>query len=145
MSGTALGDKVPLMGEYKGQAVFDSGSHTWEHRLFLVFAPSPVDDRYVGQRRLLEGARGGFAERDLLRGDLFERETGTFDGGPVSPQHAAWAWERYGVEPGRFAAVLVGKDGTVKHRSDEPVEPVDLYAPIDEMPMRRREMRGRGG
>ncbi len=112
---------------------------------FPGLRPSPVDDRYVGQRRLLEGARGGFAERDRLRGDLFERDTGNFDGGPVSAEHAAWAWERYGVEPGRFAAVLVGKDGTVKHRFDKPVEPDEIYALIDEMPMRRREMRGRGG
>jgi uncharacterized protein DUF4174 len=84
-------------------------------------------------------------ERDPLRGDLFEREMGTFDGGPVAAEHAAWAWDRYGVEPGRFAAVLVGKDGTVKHRSGEPVDSWDLYAVIDEMPMRRREMRERGG
>ena len=41
--------------------------------------------------------------------------------------------------------MLVGKDGTVKHRSGEPVEPDELYALIDEMPMRRREMRERGG
>ena len=47
--------------------------------------------------------------------------------------------------PGRFAAVLVGKDGTVKHRSGEPVEPEYLYALIDQMFMRRREMRERGG
>ena len=133
------------MVEYKEKEVFDAGFHTWEHRLFLVFALSPQDDCYVDQKRLLEGERSGFAERDLLRGDLFERETGTFDGGPVAPKHAAWAWERYGVEPGRFAAVLVGKDATVKHRSGEPAGPEDLYALIDEMPMRRREMREQGG
>jgi hypothetical protein len=63
----------------------------------------------------------------------------------VAPEHAAWAWDRYGVEPGRFAAVLVGKDGTVKHHFNEPVGPEDLYALIDQMPMRRREMRERGG
>jgi hypothetical protein len=124
---------------------FDNGSHTWEHRLFLVFAQSPEDDRYVRQSHLLEGERGSFAERDLLRGDLFERDMGTFDGGPVAPEHAAWAWDRYGVEPGRFAAMLVGKDGTVKHRSDEPIGPENLYALIDEMPIRRREMRERRG
>jgi hypothetical protein len=133
------------MVEYEEKRAFNNGSRAWEHRFFLIFAPSPEYDRYVDQRRLLEGARGGFAERDLLRGDLFEREAGTFDGGPVSAEHAAWAWERYGVEPGRFAAVLVGKDGTVKHRSDDPVEPDELYSLIDEMPMRRRDMRERGG
>ena len=140
-----MAGKVPLVVEYEEKGVFDTGSRVWGHRLLLVFAPSPEHDRYVDQKRLLKGARGGFAERDLLRGDLFEGETGTFDGGPVSAEHAAWAWKRYGVEPGRFAAVLVGKDGTVKHRSDEPVEPENLYALIDEMPMRRREMRERGG
>jgi hypothetical protein len=146
VSGTALAGKVPLMVEYREKGAFDNSSHTWKHRLFLVFAPSAEDARYVRQTRLLEGAaRDGFAERDLLRGDLFEGEAGTFDGGPVAPEHAAWAWDRYGVEPGRFAAVLVGKDGTVKHHSGEPVGPEDLYALIDQMPMRRREMRERGG
>ena len=52
--------------------------------------------------------------------------------------------ERFGVEPGTFAALLVGKDGAVKHRSAEPVEPGELYALVDAMPMRRREMRERG-
>ncbi len=145
MSGTALAGKAPFVVEFREKGAFDNGRRAWEHRLFLIFAPSPGDDRYVRQMRLLEGARDGFAERDLLRGDLFEGETGTFDGGPVSAGQAAWAWERYGVEPGRFAAVLVGKDGTVKHRSGKPVEPEDLYALIDQMPMRRREMRERGG
>lgn len=104
MSGTALAGKVPLMVEYRGKGAFDNGSHTWEYRLFLVLAQSSEDDRYVRQSHLLEGERGSFVKRDLLRGDLFERETGTFDGGPVAPEHAAWAWDRYGVEPGRFAA-----------------------------------------
>ncbi len=134
------------MVEYRESNTFNNGYREWEHRLFLVFAPSAEDARYVRQTRLLEGAaRDGFAERDLLRGDLFERETGTFDGGPVAPEHAAWAWDRYGVEPGRFAAVLVGKDGTVKHRSGEPIEPENLSALIDEMPIRRRGMRERRG
>jgi hypothetical protein len=146
VSSTALAGTVLFVVEYRETNTFNNGYWGWEHRLFLVFAPSAEDARYVRQTRLLEGAaRDGFAERDLLRGDLFERETGTFDGGPVAPEHAAWAWDRCGVEPGRFAAVLVGKDGTVKHRSGEPIEPENLYALIDEMPIRRRGMRERRG
>lgn len=131
------------MVEHEDRAVFDPGSHVWEHRLFLIFTPSPEDDRYVRQTRLLEGVHNGFVERDLLRGEFFEDGAGTFDGEPVHPEDAAGEWERYGVEPGRFAAVLVGKDGTVKYRSGEPVEPEDLYTRIDAMPMRRREVRER--
>ena len=61
----------------------------------------------------------------------------------MSSEEAPAARERFGVETGCFAAVLVGKDGTVKHRSHEPVAPEKLYELIDAMPMRQREMRER--
>jgi hypothetical protein len=43
-----------------------------------------------------------------------------------------------------FAALLVGKDGGVKRTSYEPLDTDDLFDQIDQMPMRRREMRERG-
>ena len=123
----------------------DLDAHRGEHRLFLIFASSPEDEGFVRQDRLLEGSVEGFAERELLRGDIFEDGTGNFGGAPVSSGEASAARERFGVEPGIFAALLVGKDGTVKHRSAEPVEPGEVFALVDAMPMRRREMRERGG
>lgn len=121
----------------------DFDAHRGEHRLFLIFTPSPKDGGFVRQGYLLSGSEGGFAERDLLRGDLFEDGTGSFGGTTISTRAATEARERFGVEPGTFAALLVGKDGTVKHRSAEPVAPGVIFALIDAMPMRRREMRGR--
>ena len=123
----------------------DLGAHTGEHRLFLTFAASPRNGGVVRQYGLLEGCEEGFAERDLVRGGFFEDGTGSFDGRPVSPGEAEAARGRFGVEPGRFVALLVGKDGTVKRRFHEPVGPDDLYDIVDSMPMRRREMRERGG
>lgn len=111
-------------------------SYRWKHRLFLIFAPDPEDDAYRCQRSLLRGSEGGFGERDLLRGDFFEEEEGAFAGEAVTPFDA-------GETRRRFVAVLVGKDGTAKRRSSEPVSPEELYAQIDAMPMRRREMRER--
>lgn len=118
------------------------GAHTSEHRRFLIFAPRPDDAAYALQCDLLAGEDASFAERDLLRGDFFfSTANGTFAGEKVSPAEAHAARERYGVEEDRFEAVLVGKDGGVKHRSAEPVAPAQLYVLIDAMPMRRREMR----
>jgi hypothetical protein len=48
---------------------------------------------------------------------------------------------RFGVTGNSFAAILVGKDGTEKLRHDAPVTAAKLFATIDAMPMRRREMR----
>ena len=39
----------------------------------------------------------------------------------------------------RFSAVLVGLDGTEKKRWTGPVDPRELFAIVDEMPMRQQE------
>ena len=83
----------------------------------------------MSQRRLLQDHGAAFRDRDLLALDFFE--DGTAEG----------ARRKFGVERGTFAAVLVGKDGTEKHRSAAPLRPRDLLERIDAMPMRRREMR----
>ncbi len=121
----------------------DLDAHRGEHRLFLIFAASPLDDGFVRQDRLLADSGGSFAERDLLRGDLFEDGTGSLDGAAVSRGEAGVARDRFGVEAGSFVALLVGKDGTVKHRSGKPVEPREIFSLVDAMPMRRRELRER--
>lgn len=121
----------------------DLDAHKGEHRLFLIFAAASRDDGFVRQDRLLAGSGGSFAERDLLRGDLFEDGMGSFDGELVSSEEAAAARDRLGIEAGSFAALLIGKDGTVKHRSGKPVEPREIFSLVDTMPMRQRELRER--
>jgi uncharacterized protein DUF4174 len=111
------------------------------NRLLLIFAPSASDEGYDRQRDLLERHEAGFADRDLLTLRLFEDGSGDGAGGPVTPEQAATARREFGVGDGRFAVVLVGRDGGAKFRSGEPVPTPDLFARIDAMPMRRREMR----
>lgn len=43
-----------------------------------------------------------------------------------------------------FVVVLVGKDGTEKYRSNEPVSTKVLFALIDQMPMRQSELKRKG-
>jgi hypothetical protein len=48
----------------------------------------------------------------------------------------------YGVKPGEATILLIGKDGGVKlRRETEILGCRELFATIDVMPMRRREMR----
>ena len=49
---------------------------------------------------------------------------------------AAIAKDVEGPKAGEFAAVLVGKDGTVKLRVAEPISADELFAILDSMPMR---------
>ncbi len=102
-----------------------------KNRVLLVFAPSASDARYRKQSELLSGNDSGLKERDLLRFNLFES-----NGSALRKQ--------YGVRPGQFRVLLIGKDGNTAYSTARPVVPSDLFRRIDRMPMRRDEMRRRG-
>ena len=61
-------------------------------------------------------------------------------GKPVTGKTAAGLRERYGIEPGQFAVILIGKDGGEKYRLYEVPELDGIFALIDGMPMRQNEM-----
>jgi len=50
-------------------------------------------------------------------------------------------YKRYRVNTGKFTLVLVGKDGGEKFRSTKPVTTDQLFAIIDQMPMRQQEIK----
>ena len=51
---------------------------------------------------------------------------------------------RYGIKPGQFRVLLIGKDGHVASGGPTPIRLRELTEQIDRMPMRRREVRRRG-
>lgn len=48
--------------------------------------------------------------------------------------------QRYKIQKGEFAVILIGKGGTEKLRRFHPVSNSALFETIDAMPMRQREM-----
>jgi Domain of unknown function (DUF4174) len=114
--------------------------YRWENRLLLVFAPDADGGRLRRQREILLVAEPGLNERDMIIifiiGDAV-----SIKGPPAAPVTAVDLRNAYGVLPHQFRAVLIGKDGGVKLRQEQPVSVADLFALIDSMPMRRQEMR----
>jgi hypothetical protein len=47
---------------------------------------------------------------------------------------------QFNVGEGEFSIFLIGKDGTVKLRSNDPVATSEIFSLIDAMPMRQEEM-----
>lgn len=118
----------------------DLSSYRWKNRLLLIFAPS-TSGEYEEQLRRFEGPEPDFEERHLLLGKFLEREDGELNGTTVSSEETAKLRDEFGVEG--FTVILVGKDGTEKYRTGEPVAAEEIFRGIDAMPMRRREMRER--
>lgn len=108
-----------------------------KNRLLLVFAPSKGDPRWQKQNALLNQSAGEFKERDLLRFDYFATEYAK------SENMGTALRTRYGIKPGQFRVLLIGKDGHVASGSPTPLGLHELTEQIDRMPMRREEVRRR--
>jgi hypothetical protein len=134
-----------LAGASPGLAAGDSllQAHTWENRLLLVFTPTPQHPEYLVQQRILAAVRPGLAERDLLVIHLRPQARAMIDKRHDAGFAALDLYREHDVATSAFAVILVGKDGTRKLVSDQAVDAPTLFALIDSMPMRQREMRER--
>ena len=57
----------------------------------------------------------------------------------LSPAEEEMAEHRFGIQPGHFVVLLLGKDGGEKLRSSQPIPWSKLRSAIDAMPMRKFE------
>lgn len=103
--------------------------YRWSKRPILIFASSGEDAAYGRQVAILKSDLPGLVERDIVvLSDIDSRDVGDL---------------REALQIEGFEVVLIGKDGGVKLRSKTPVDLNQLFARIDAMPMRQREMQSR--
>jgi hypothetical protein len=113
----------------------------WQHRLLLVFAPDAGHPDYRRQRDIVDRHADGVAERDMVIVAVVGDQPVTVSGTPAKDLDAAALRRRFEVPRDRFAAILVGKDGTAKLRRGTAITAGTLFETIDAMPMRQREIR----
>ena len=115
----------------------------WSRRPLVVFAPREHDPRLAKQLAAVRDNEAGFRDRDMALLVVLEEGPSRAGERPLTAQEAADLRERFDVDPGAFAVLLVGKDGGVKRRDAEPVPMAEIHARIDGMPMRRAEIERR--
>jgi hypothetical protein len=120
-----------------GETALDG--YRWQNRLLLVFAPHADSALYRRQQEMLLVAERGLNERDMVIIFVI-RDTVSTKGRPAAAVAAVDLRDAYGVLPHEFRVVLIGKDGGVKLRQEEPISMADLFALIDSMPMRKQEI-----
>ncbi|WFE89619.1 DUF4174 domain-containing protein [Roseibium porphyridii] len=112
----------------------------WKHRLIVVFAPHVEDTDLIAQRSEFARYQKGFEERHLILLEVVSEAVNTSIGpdlnvsGPDLRDYARKTGEH-------FEIMLFGKDTGIKLRSAKPVSANEVFALIDQMPMRRDEMR----
>lgn len=113
----------------------------WKNRVIVIFADRD-NGRAARQENQLLADRPGLEERDIVMLKIGGGAVRLLFGAGQGLDADAIARELDAPEAGEFAALLVGKDGTVKLKVSEPVSNGELFAIIDSMPVRAAEAFG---
>lgn len=115
----------------------------WEQRVVLVFAGDAGDEAYQEQLRILHEAESGLQDRKLVRITFAPGRPARFEGQPITEESERTIRQAFASKDEGFNFVLLGLDGGEKLHSRKPVSTEELFARIDRMPMRARELRDR--
>ena len=111
-------------------------SQKWKHRMVVI---SGDEDSVKLQRDRFIELDGEVLDRDLLVLTIIHPPEDVIQDESL-PDHSQ-IQKHFNIESTDFQILLVGKDGEVKERRYELVEPGEFFDCIDAMPMRRDELR----
>jgi len=113
----------------------------WKNRLLFLFAPNRNHPLFEALHKSLAAQKTEAADRDLVVFEILESGPSSMNTNYLDPQAGQKLRDKFDVQRGRFAVILVGKDGGIKLNRREPTQLADIFALIDAMPMRQDEMR----
>jgi hypothetical protein len=119
-------------------------SFQWENRILVLFASHSDDESYQTQINKFSSLDDQFKDRDLILFSIFNVGCSTLNDEVISDSSSQSIRERLSPQENSYFIFLIGKDGGVKLKQDEVLEPDELFRVIDRMPMRQREMREGG-
>lgn len=119
----------------------DLDAYKWKNRLVIIFSPDEANAAYLSQKEMLHAQKSKLNERDMVVIVLVGEDKVYVNGKLQQEKQAQTIRGQYQISLDSFTVLLLGKDGTEKLRRSQPVEPEELFGLIDQMPMRRQEMR----
>lgn len=132
---------IPMLAAGQHSNRLNLTDYKWQNRLLLVFTPAQESDLYEGQMQGLSGKKEGLIDRDMKIFHLINAGASHIDEKSIDKTEMQRIQTEYKVKAQEFTAILIGKDGTEKLRTHSILTTDKLFAVIDAMPMRKREMR----
>ena len=122
------------------------GQYRWENRIILIFGSASKEAQVQEQLQLVGEHTKELEDRNLLVFYFVDNLGQQLKGKKQwSAKQVLELRKRYDIPKDTFEVLLIGKDGGVKRRSSNLLEPKDFFDLIDSMPMRQMEMRRKKG
>jgi hypothetical protein len=125
---------------YAASEPFTLEQYQWNKRVLVISAPAEDDENLRLQQKAVDSTRAEFDDRDMVLVTLLDDGTSTAGERELAADEAATVRRALGLSSGSFALRLIGKDGDIKLESETGAAMEEVYALIDSMPMRRREL-----
>ena len=118
----------------------------WERRILVIAAPDRNAEAYRNSLTMLESNRSGMEERHMLIVLLPDSAEPSLmlkagDQPEIDPQKLR---NQLNLKPDQLSFLLIGKDGGVKMREQDSLSLKSVFNRIDQMPMRKQEMKKQG-
>ena len=113
--------------------------YQWENRVLLIFSES--QGKITEQKSMWFEDRKGLDDRDLVIFEFNNKHGKTPDHVMLKAKQVNWFYDNYNSDNREFKVVLIGKDGGAKLEKTAYLSREELFATIDGMPMRKREMK----
>jgi len=114
----------------------------WKNRLLVYVHLDKAELEAVEQQHEL--FREEISERQILIGRIRSKKTSFLGGSKLDEKSVKRFLAELGLEEERPVAVLIGKDGSVKFKGPYSSSLSDVFALVDSMPMRKREIAAEG-
>ncbi|WP_405206015.1 DUF4174 domain-containing protein [Aquimarina sp. LLG6339-5] len=118
----------------------DLDKHRWEDRLILVLADSYKNPKLVKQLEEFKNKSKSLEDRKLLVYQITPTSYQTGIHKNTLTKSSAF-YKKYNASNEDFKIILIGLDGGMKLKSNKVLLSTQIFDQIDQMPMRRQELR----
>ena len=132
-----------VLGQTEQTKALDLSQFQWEKRLLFLFAPNRSHPFFDALQKPLADQQAEVIDRDLLIFAILESGPSKMDDKILDIHAATLLRNKFKVPRGGFNVILIGKDGGIKLSRRDQIQLEEIFALIDSMPMRQREMRHR--
>ena len=113
--------------------------HEWKNRVLLIISDDKNDLKYRNQLKVLKKDKTELLDRKLVIYEVSKNEYNlNFEEKSIQ---SSKLFHQFNKENTPFLAILIGLDGGIKLEQDSLLSTEKLFAIIDGMPMRKRELR----
>jgi len=116
-------------------------AHQWKNRIILILVGDVINPELQAQLTEFGTQLAGMKERKLV---VYQVQANQFQRGSNADNewiHSNKLYKKHKSDDSPFEVILIGLDGGIKLTQNDILTSEKLFAIIDRMPMRRREMK----